>query len=69
MMTSTYSLIHAFMVTVLGMDGEKERDPGRGEAQSFRNGERERNEEMHRSMRFMHDDGWMMGNERWVNDG
>jgi hypothetical protein len=37
MMTSTYSLIlHAFIVTVLGMDGEKERDPGRGEAQSIR---------------------------------
>ena len=36
-MTFTYSLIlHAFIVTVLGMDGEKERDPGRGEAQSIR---------------------------------
>jgi hypothetical protein len=58
-MTFTYSLIlHAFIVTVLGMDGEKERDPGRGEAQSIRNGERERHEETQRSMWFMHDIGW-----------
>ena len=57
-MTSTHSLIHAFIVKVLGMDGEKERDPGRGEAQSIRNGERERHEETRRSMKFMRGVGW-----------
>ena len=36
MRTSTHILIHAFIVTAIGMNGEKERDPGRGEAQSIR---------------------------------
>ena len=39
-------------------DGKKERDPGRGDVQIIRSGERERHEEIRRSMGVMHDIGW-----------